>query len=91
MEFELSSLELFDVLCRHAARNSNSGMRYAEIKKELNVPAEDSMKLRNALRKLRDKELICRGKKGWQLDDGGLATETFREMCEFEEWKNART
>lgn len=85
MEFELSSLEVFDVLCRHAARTSNSGMQYAEIKKMLNVPAEETMKLRNALRKLRDKGLICSGEKGWQLDDGGLETETFREMCEFEE------
>ncbi len=85
---DLSTVGVFDALCRHAARTSNSGMRYAELKKDLNVPDDETMKLRNALRKLRDKELICNGKCGWQLDKKGLATETFREMCEFEEWKN---
>lgn len=85
---DLCTLSVFDVLCRHAAKTSNSGMRYAEIKKALEVPDDETMKLRNALRKLRDKGLICNGKCGWQLDEDGLSSETFREMCEFERWEN---
>lgn len=81
---DLCTLSVFDELCRHAAKTSNSGMRYAEIKKALAVPDDETMKLRNALRKLRDKGLICNGKCGWQLDEDGLNSETFREMCEFE-------
>lgn len=79
---KVNAVDVFDLLCVHAAKTSNSGMRYADIKKALAVPAEETMKLRNALRKLRDKGLICNGERGWQLDEDGLNSETFLAIYE---------
>lgn len=77
---EFTSLDVFDLICRHAAENED-GMYYADIRDHFDA-RECPMKLRNALKKLKEKGLIRNDPttKKWVLDDDGFASETYRQI-----------
>lgn len=77
---EFTVVDVFDLLCRHGAENED-GMSYADIRDYFDA-RENPMKVRNALRKLKEKGLIQNDPKTkkWVLDDDGFASETYRQI-----------
>lgn len=68
---DFTSLDVFDLICTHVAGTGN-GMSYADIRNHFDA-RENPMKVRNALKKLKDKGLIANDSrtKLWVLDEDG--------------------
>lgn len=77
---DFTMLDVFDLICTRVAETGN-GISYADIRDHFDA-RENPMKVRNALKKLKEKGLIGNNPetKLWVLDEDGYATETWRQI-----------
>lgn len=77
---DFTALDVFDLICTHVS-GTGKGMSYTDIRNHFDA-RECPMKVRNALKKLREKGLIANDArtKLWVLDEDGYASETWRQI-----------